>query len=246
MNSFVIHAAEKTNSKKEKSCENCFVKKQCLVPSLPQEEQTKLAGYVHYRITKPKGQIIYKNGDSFSSVFIVSSGAIKSEVSLSNGHGQITDFHFPGEILGLDGFQKWHHHTDAIALENIELCSINLKKFNGKLYETPVLRDQLFSLLSQNVNKLNHHLMILGSLKADKKLAYFLFEISEQFSKMGLKENEYKLQMSREEIASYLGLKIETISRSFTQLHDLGLIESTNRNVRIKSPIKLKEMIHLF
>lgn len=246
VNTTVISNARNNNLSKEKNCGNCFVKKQCLIPSLPPEERSKLSGYVQYRMTKPKGQIIYKNGDSFSSIFVVSSGAIKSEVGLANGHGQITDFHFPGEILGLDGLQNLQHHTDAITLGNTELCSINLKKFNGKLYETPVLRDQLFSALSQNVNKLNHHLTIMGSLKADKKLAWFLFGISERFSKMGLKANEYNLQMSREDIASYLGLTIETISRSFTQLHDLGLIESTNRKVNITNPEKLTEMMHLF
>lgn len=234
------------NSKMEKSCENCFVKKQCLIPGIPQEERIKLTGYIHYRVNKPKGHIIYKNGDAFSSLFMVASGALKSEVGLSNGHGQITDFHFPGEIMGLDGFQNWHHHTDAIALENIQLCTINLKKFNGKLVETPVFRDELFSAFSQYVNKLNQHLMAMGSLKADKKLAWFLQGIAERVSKLGLHENEYNLQMSREDIASYLGLKIETISRSFTQLHDLGLIESTNRKVNITNPKKLNEMVNFY
>ena len=234
------------NSRIEKSCANCFVRSQCLIPTIPEDERTKLTGYIHYRVNKPKGQIIYTNGDSFSSIFMIASGALKSEVGLSNGHGQIMDFHFPGEIMGLDGFQNWHHHTDAIALENIELCTINLKKFNGKLVETPVFRDNLFSALSQYVNKLNQHLMAMGSLKADKKLAWFLYGISERISTLGLHANEYNLQMSREDIASYLGLKIETISRSFTQLHDLGLIESTNRRVNITNPKKLNEMINFY
>lgn len=246
MNNTAVVPTQISNSRKIKNCENCFVKKKCFIPQLPEEEISKLKGYVKFRSARSKGQIIYKNGDSFSSIFLISSGAIKSEVGLPNGHSQITDFHFPAEILGLDGFQNWHHHTDAIALGDIELCSINLKNFNGKLYETPVLRDQLFSLLSQNLNKLNHHLMILGGLKADKKLAWFLSSISEQFAKIGMKSDEYKLQMSREEIASYLGLTVETISRSFTQLQDLGLIESTSRNIVIKNPLKLNEMTHFF
>ena len=234
------------NSRTDKSCENCFVRKQCLIPSIPQEERIKLTAYIHYRVNKPKGQIIYKNGDFFSSIFMIASGALKSEVGLSNGHGQIMDFHYPGEIIGLDGFENWHHHTDTIALENIELCIVNLKKFNGKLVETPVFRDNLFSALSEYVNKLNQHLMAMGSLKADKKLAWFLYGIAERITKLGLHANEYNLQMSREDIASYLGLKIETISRSFTQLHDLGLIESTNRKVNITNPKKLNEMVNFY
>lgn len=234
------------NLRIKKNCANCFVRKQCLIPTIPEDERNKLRDYVHYRVNKPKGQMIYKNGDSFSSIYMIASGALKSEVGLSNGHSQITDFHFPGEIMGLDGLQNWHYHTDAIALENIELCTINLKKLNGMLVEMPVFRDNLFSALSQNVNKLNQHLMAMGSLKADKKLAWFLQGIAERVSKLGLHANEYHLQMSREDIASYLGLKIETISRSFTQLHDLGLIESTNRRVNITNPKKLNEMINFY
>lgn len=168
-----------------------------------------------------------------TSVYSIRFGTLKTEHGLPDGRSQVVGFHLPGEILGLDAIGDGHHQSDAIALEDSEACIIRFAEFESLARQIPALQNQFHRILSRELTQDQRHLLALGSMRAEERLAGFLLSLSERLAARGYTNHEFDLRMSREEIGSYIGIQIETVSRLLSRFAEAGLIQVKQRHVKL-------------
>ena len=189
------------------------------------------------------GTVIYHTGSHFHSLYAVKSGFIKTETSHEDGRMQITGFYMSGEILGFDGIAIDHHICTSIALEDSEICIIPLnwiERFNNGSDE---IQHHLYKLMSREIVRDHTIMLLLGSMQTEERVAAFLLNLSQRFQARGLSPCALTLRMKREEIGSFLGMKIETVSRILTKFQEQGLLEVQQKNILILDMNGLKKAI---
>jgi len=226
-------------------CSTCVLGQFCIPVGLSHEELIKVDALVKERISLKKGDVLYRHGNPMSSVYSVRFGTLKTEHCLSDGRSQIIGFHLPGEILGLDAIGDGHHQSDAIALEDSEACIIRFTEFESLASQIPTLQNQFHRILSRELTQDQRHLLSLGSLRAEERLAGFLLNLSERLTARGYTNHEFDLRMSREEMGSYLGIQIETVSRMLSRFAEAGLIQVKQRHVKLIDITGLYELAGL-
>lgn len=179
------------------------------------------------------GQHLYRVGDRFETLYAVRNGFFKTYEINNNGYEQINGFHMTGEIMGLDAISADIHACNAIALEDCEVCIIPFHRLEQLLGDIPSLMRQFHRMMSREIAAEHSMMMLLGTMTAEEKLAAFLLNLSQRLDARGLSPKVFRLSMSREEIGGYLGLKIETVSRTFSKLQDEGLLRVVRRNLTI-------------
>jgi CRP/FNR family transcriptional regulator len=192
--------------------------------------------YTHKRLKR--GETLYRTGSAFASLYAVRTGFFKSSVMLEDGRDQVTGFHMAGEILGMDGIGSGDHATDLVALEDSEVCVIPYAHL-----EEPVLQRQLHKVMSRELVREHGVMMLLGTMRAEERLAAFLVNLSQRFLARGYARDDFHLRMTRDEIGSYLGLSLETVSRLFSRFHDDRLISVQQKHIRILDLPRLKSMM---
>jgi CRP/FNR family transcriptional regulator, anaerobic regulatory protein len=185
-----------------------------------------------------RGESLYRVGTAFDSLHAVRSGFFKSRMVLADGRDQVTGFHMAGEVLGMDGICTEFHTTDIVALEDSEVCVIPY----ARLAE-PGLQRQLQKVMSRELVRDQGVMMLLGTMRAEERLAAFLLNLSQRFVARGYAPDEFHLRMTRDEIGSYLGLSLETVSRLFSRFHDGGLIAVQQKHIRILDIPALKAVL---
>ena len=126
-----------------------------------------------------------------------------------------------------------HHACDAVALENSEVCELPFNKLEALSRELPSLQRHLHKIMSREIVRDQGIMLLLGSMRAEERLAVFLLNLSQRFAVRGLSPTQFQLRMSRQEIGSYLGLKLETVSRAFSQFQSSGLISVNTRSIEL-------------
>lgn len=189
------------------------------------------------------GDMLYQPEQEFSNLFAIRSGCVKTYMVGKNGEEMILGFHLPGEILGLDGLESGKHACYAIALDTSSVCALPYSRFDSLCEKLPNLRTQLHSLIGKEINQEHRHLMLLGSLTAEERLATFLISLSNRYEKRGFSATEFNLSMSRHDIGRYLGLAVETVSRLFSGFQDQGLLEVNRKNIRITNLSGLRAIL---
>ncbi|MCL4134636.1 UNVERIFIED_CONTAM: hypothetical protein GTU68_042018 [Idotea baltica] len=180
-----------------------------------------------------RGAALFQNGEKFRSLYAVRSGFFKTELTSSDGRAQITGFQVPGELLGLDGLASELHSVDAIALEDSEVCVLPFGDLERIARDFQPLQHQLHRVMSREIVRDNGVMMLLGSMKAEERVAAFLLNLSERYRTLGYSDTEFVLRMTRAEMGSYLGLKLETASRAVSKLQDMGIISVNGKSVTI-------------
>ena len=214
------------------SCLACNIKGGCLA------EQLTLAHDHSYQVVKnrkviSKGSHIFRGGDTARSIYVVRSGSVKSYMLMENGEEQVLNFYMPGDVFGLDAMGSDCHISSTIALENTTVCKLPLSGLHDR-----VLGKGFLNMISENLLR-DHNLMLMLARKdADGRLASFLIDISKRIEKYDYSAEDYsvdviKLTMTRQDIANYLGLAIETVSRALRRFQDSGMLEVTRRKVKI-------------
>jgi CRP/FNR family transcriptional regulator len=155
---------------------------------------------------------------------------------------QITGFHLPGELLGIDAINSDKHPCDVIALETTEVCELPFGKLETLARELPGLQHQLFRLMSREVAEEEGQLLMLGRMKAEERLAAFLLSFSKRFQLLGHSPTDLRLPMSRQDLGDYLGLALETVSRLFSRFQEEKLITVQGRNVMLLNVVRLKNV----
>ena len=148
-----------------------------------------------------------------------------------------------GDMIGLDGIVAERHGCQAIALEDSEVCVLPLERIEDVARAVPLLRHNLLRLMSKEIARDQNVMLLLGSMRADERLAVFLLSLAERYKQRGYSSTEFVLRMTREEIGSFLGLKLETVSRLFSRFQDEGLIQVQGRAVKLLDPVALKQVV---
>ena len=208
------------------------------------EEMQKLDAMVEKRRRVKQGERLYSSGDSFVSLYAIRVGFFKTCVSSEDGREQVTGFQMAGEIIGMDGIVSDHHNCNAIALEDAEVCVMPFSDIENLSRELPALQRNVHKIMSREIVRENSVMMLLGNMRAEERLAAFLLNLVQRLHARGLSQSELVLRMTREEIGSYLGLKLETVSRAFSKFSEDGIIEVKQRYVKILAPDALKKIFN--
>jgi len=187
----------------------------------------------HAKHTYARNEYLFRSEDKFKSLFAIHSGSFKTQVLHEDGREQVTGFQMVGEIIGLDAISTDHHTCDAVAMENSEVCELPFDKLEELSRELPSLQHHLHKIMSREIVRDQGIMLLLGSMRAEERLAAFLLNLSQRSAARGLSPTKFQLRMSRHEIGSYLGLKLETISRTFSLLQQRGLIHTQIKSVEI-------------
>ena len=219
--------------KLEATCASCNLRELCLPGGVCVDDLERAQGIVYARRKVRRGESIFAAGDEFRSIYAIRSGFFKTSVVDDEGREQVTGFFMGGELLGLDGIGTGAHNGTATALEDCEVCVMPYGLIEEMARELPSLQRHLHAVLSREIVRDHGVMMLLGSMRAEERLAAFLTNLSKRFLKRGFSPSEFHLRMTREEIGSYLGLKLETVSRLFSQFQKDGLIAVEQKHVRI-------------
>jgi CRP/FNR family transcriptional regulator, anaerobic regulatory protein len=214
-------------------CSSCHLKDLCLPCGLSGPEVERLDGLMFSRRKIGMGETLYREGDKFQYIYAVRSGTFKSALTLLDGREQVSGFQIAGELLGLDGVAAGKHASAAVALEDSEVCAIPYTHLNDLAQQSPNLQMVMARLMSREIVREHNLMMLLGSMNADERLAAFLLNMSQRMKARGYSANEFHLRMSRAEIGSYLGMKLETVSRTFSAFQQQRLLEVDKKHILI-------------
>lgn len=214
-------------------CSTCLLSALCLPLGIPTKELYKIDELIEERIRLKKGSVLFNLTEPVEAVYALRAGSLKTQLEDTTGQTQITGFLLPGEIAGMDGLLNNKHVSQAIALEDSEVCVMRLEDFDRLATKLPMLQVQLRRLMSKEINRSHNIMMTLGALRSDQRLAAFLLNLSDRLTALGYSPYEFLLRMSREEIGNFLGLTLETVSRLFSRFSREGLIEIQQRDVKL-------------
>jgi CRP/FNR family transcriptional regulator len=214
-------------------CSSCHLRDLCLPCGLTGSETESLDRLKFGRRTIAAGQTLYRAGDKFEFVYAVRSGTFKSCLALAGGREQVSGFHMAGEMMGLDGVANGVHASSATALEDTEICAIQYSTLSELAARSGNLQMVLARLMSREIVREHSLMMLLGSMNAEERLAAFLLNLSQRLKARGYSASEFHLRMSRAEIGSYLGMKLETVSRTFSAFQQQRLLAVDKKHVRI-------------
>lgn len=224
-------------------CSNCSLRELCLPAGLDQRELESVDRLINRRRPVKRGDYLYRAGTDLHSLFAIRTGFLKSCVLHEDGREQVAGFHMTGDLLGLDAISLNRHTCDAIALEDSDVCEIPFSVLENLSREIPSLQQHFNRLMSREIVRDHGVMLLLGSMRAEERLAAFLLNLSQRFSARGYSPSEFNLRMTREEIGSYLGLKLETISRALSRFQDEEMIEVQNKYIKIKKMESLRAIV---
>ena len=227
-----------------KSCAQCSLQVLCLPAGIGGDDLQQLDDIVRNKRPLEQGETLFRAGQNLGSLFVAREGAFKTLATNQDGDVQVIGFHLPGELMGLDALGSGHHACDAQALTRATVCEIPLTQLEHVCSKVPGLQHQMLRIIGQGINRDQAHMEMLGRRQAPERLALFLHGLSERYRLLGRPGDQFMLPMSREDIASYLGMVIETVSRTLTRMQDEGVISVRGRQLQILDPARLDAMVH--
>ncbi|QLI83085.1 fumarate/nitrate reduction transcriptional regulator Fnr [Chitinibacter fontanus] len=226
------------------SCTNCSLRELCLPLGLSQEEMQELDTIITQARPIKRGEALYRAGEPFRSLYAIRLGFFKASVISEDGREQVTGFHMSGELMGMDAISTDVHTCDAIALEDSEVCELPFNDIEDLSREIPLLQRHFHKVMSREIVRDHGVMLLLGNMKAEERLAAFLLNLSQRFAIRGYSSSSFHLRMTREEIGSYLGLKLETVSRTLSKFQDQGFIKVQNRLIELENIDSLKKLLN--
>jgi CRP/FNR family transcriptional regulator len=224
-------------------CATCSMRALCLPVGLSDDDLAQLDAALGNRIKLKKGDTLFRNGAQFTALYAVRLGSLKTTVLSGDGREQVAGYHMPGDLLGLDGMSDDRHGCESIALEDTEVCVIPFTRIEELARDVPALQRNLHKFLSREIERDHRVMLLLGSMRAEERLAAFLINLSERYKCRGYSSTEFVLRMTREEIGSFLGLKLETVSRLFSRFQEEGLVLVNGRSVKIVDMPMLQQLV---
>jgi CRP/FNR family transcriptional regulator len=225
------------------ACSNCNLRELCMPVGMSAADLSRIDEVVSSRRKVRRGAPLFRNGEAFHSLYAIRSGFFKTCVASDDGREQVTGFQMAGEILGLDGIVGDRHSCDAVALEDAEVCVMPFERIGELAREVDALQHHLHRVMSREIVREHGVMLLLGSMRAEERLAAFLLNLVQRLRTRGFSGSEMVLRMTREEIGSYLGLKLETVSRTFSRFAEQGVIEVKQRHLRIIDAQALRAIV---
>lgn len=211
---------------------------------LSMDELTRVDELVAIRRPVKRGAGLFHSGEKFTSLYAIRTGFFKTCVTTEDGRDQVTGFQMAGEIIGLDGIVNDQHTCDAIALEDAEVCVMPFDRIEEISREVNALQHHVHKIMSREIVREHGVMLLLGSMRAEERLAAFLLNLVQRLQARGFSKSDLVLRMTREEIGSYLGMKLETVSRTFSKFAEEGMIEVSQRNICIRDADALKRIVN--
>ena len=225
-------------------CSSCHLRDICLPVGLNKAELDHVdQRLVTVRHKVPRGEKLFQAGDRFEAIYAVWTGFFKTSVSSQAGREQVTGFQMGAELIGLDGIGTRRHEVDAEALEDSPVCVIPYNEFEALSHEINSLQKQFHRMMSREIVRNHGVMLLLGSMHAEERLAAFLLNLTNRLQTRGFSSSSIVLRMSREEIGSYLGLKLETVSRTFSRFQANGLLFVRHRQIQVTDPVGLQHLL---
>ena len=225
------------------ACSNCNLRELCLPLGLQGSDLARLDALVANRRHVRRGGALFHAGDPFVGLYAVRTGFFKTCVANEDGASQVTGFQMAGELLGLDAISHDRHTCDAVALEDSQVCVIPYEQLEALSREFVELQHSFHKIMSREIVRDHGVMLLLGSMRAEERLATFILNLTRRLQARGFSPSALVLRMTREEIGSYLGLKLETVSRTFSKFHDDGLLEVHQRDVRVLNEAGLRKLV---
>ena len=225
------------------SCSECNLRELCFPHGMNVEDLGNLDAVVDQPKPLHKNDFLYRDGEKTAAIYAVRSGCVKTMTESANGDEQIVGFHLPGELLGLDGFADGLHTCNAIALETSSVCELPLDQLESLCGRLPGLQKQMRRIMGKEVNNDHKLLLLLGKMTAEERLASFLLSLSARMEERHWKDNEFNLAMPRQDIANYLGMAVETVSRLFATFQVEKVIDVDRRHITILNMQRLKIIV---
>jgi CRP/FNR family transcriptional regulator len=226
------------------ACSNCNLRELCMPLGLTTAELDRLDQVVSSRRKIKRGETLFRLGEKFTSLYAIRTGVFKTCVASEDGRDQVTGFQMAGEVVGLDGIVNDQHTCNAIALEDAEVCVMPFNRIEELSREINALQRHVHKIMSREIVRENGVMLLLGSMRAEERVAAFLLNLVQRLHARGFSQSELVLRMTREEIGSYLGLKLETVSRTFSKFVEDGILEVKQRQVRILNSDALKDLVN--
>jgi CRP/FNR family transcriptional regulator len=225
------------------SCKECNLRELCFPHGMSDAELANMEAVVDQPKPLHKNDFLYRDGDNSRAIYAVRSGCVKTMTESANGDEQIVGFHLPGELLGLDGFADGVHTCNALALETSSVCELPLNQLENLCHVLPGLQRQMRRIMGKEVNSDHKLLLLLGKMTAEERLASFLLSLSSRMEERHWKDNEFNLSMPRQDIANYLGMAVETVSRLFATFQNEKIIDVDRRHITILDMQRLKAIV---
>ncbi|MDO5058852.1 MAG: fumarate/nitrate reduction transcriptional regulator Fnr [Neisseria sp.] len=224
-------------------CSTCSLRELCLPVGLCPAEFEQLDAVIKQSRRLKKGEFLFRSGEAFHSLFAVRTGFFKTTVVSQDGRDQVTGFFMSGELMGMDGISSNAHSCDAVALEDSEVCELPFENMEQLSQSIPSMQTHFFRMMSREIVRDQGVMLLLGNMRAEERIAAFLLNLSQRLHSRGFAANDFILRMSREEIGSYLGLKLETVSRTLSKFHHEGMISVEHKHIKLLQPQNLKKMV---
>ncbi len=190
-----------------------------------------------------RGEYLFRQGDRMQALYVIRSGTVKATISASDGTEQVIRFYLSGDVVGLDALGEQRHVSSAQALETTSFCRFALAEIDEGCARAPSAVRQFMRIAGEELAHEEQHAMLISQRDAEQRMAMFLLQLSEQYGRRGYSDREFNLHMSRQDVASFLSLAVETVSRIFTQFHVNGLLKVERRHIRLLSLEKLREVV---
>ena len=220
-------------------CTTCAFSSACLSSGFDKTHLRDLHVLVEHVDTFREGDHIFREGDTFNVIAAVRAGTVKTYVADSEGREQVLGFFLPGEVIGLSAISHAKYPCNAVALESVQLCRFSFPNIAALATRMPGLQQRLFTLLSEDINKAA---LLSGNFTADERMAAFLISLSRRYAARGFSANRFTVAMTRTDIANYLRLASETVSRVFRRFQDDGLLRVERRDIELLQRPKLEAL----
>jgi CRP/FNR family transcriptional regulator len=224
------------------ACSSCSLRELCLPVGFSAAELDRIDSLVAARRSLRRGDALFRRGDPFSSIYAVRTGFFKTCNTSEDGRDQVTGFQMAGELLGFDGIATDVHACDAVALEDSQVCVIPYGRLEELGREFTELQRQFHRIMSREIVREHGVMRMLSGMRAEERVAAFLANLLQRLEARGFSASSLVLRMTREEIGTYLGIKLETVSRCFSKFDEDGVLEVRQRKVRILDPQGLQRI----
>ncbi|HTS21683.1 MAG TPA: helix-turn-helix domain-containing protein [Casimicrobiaceae bacterium] len=227
------------------TCSRCALRGACVPGGLSPSELAEFerAVQVHTKRRIGSRRYLYRSGDAARALYALRSGFIKTSITIDDGREQVTGFHMMGDIVGLETLLGERHGSDAVALENAEVCEIPFAALDELCVDMPGLKRRLYQMVGREFQHERESRVLLGTMRAEERLASFLLELGQRYATRGYSAVRFLLRMSRADIGSYLGLRLETVSRLFSRFQTQGLLRVEHKSVEILDASALRFVI---
>lgn len=226
------------------ACSDCKLREICLPLGAHGADLARIdQRLVALRRRLARGELLFRAGDRFDAVFAVWTGFFKTRTQAPETREQVTGFQMGGELIGLDGIGSGRYQADAVALETSLVCEIPFGTLELLSQEVAPLQQQLHRIMSREIASKQGVMLLLGSCQAEERVAAFLLDLARRLAARGYSRSSLVLRMSRREMGSFLGLTLETVSRTLSRLQAGGLLTVRRRHVRINNAPALQGLL---